>query len=124
MMKFIACAILSLTVLMLSSCVHRMPPAVAACKMSCVKRAQVCNKLCHNNCKRCIIGSCRKANSHYQRYRHEQCLKGGIIARNVNSYRDPLKCRKVTCNCRADFSICVQSCTGAIKKRLQAPPLC
>lgn len=44
--------------------------------------------------------------------------------RELNSYRDPLQCRKVTCDCLSDFAICKKGCTGVIPTKLQAVPYC
>ena len=97
---------------------------LATCKMDCQHRLKICSKICHNNC-----GDCAKAVNchvvrHYHQYKNEQCVQGGIIARELNSYRDPLQCRKLTCDCSADYSVCTQSCSGLIHKRLQVPSAC
>jgi hypothetical protein len=42
----------------------------------------------------------------------------------LNSYRDPLQCRKVTCNCHADYQVCIQSCSGVIHKQLRVASAC
>jgi hypothetical protein len=34
------------------------------------------------------------------------------VSRDLNSYRDPLQCRKVTCDCLADNNVCKASCRG------------
>ena len=98
--------------------------AIQSCTASCEQRAAQCNRTCRNNCQQCQAHVAQMTAKDYSRYVHEQSVKGGFIARNFNSYRDPLQCRKVTCNCRADYQICVQSCGGVVKKQLQAAPYC
>jgi len=99
-------------------------PTCAACKLSCIERAKVCKKVCRNNARQCKIYSFHSAARGFKHYFNEQCIEGGIVARDLNSYRDPLQCRKTTCNCRGDFKICVQSCSGLIQKRLRVPLVC
>ena len=96
----------------------------AACKMVCQQRMNVCNQVCDNDCRQCGTCSNRAALEHYNRYRHQQLVGGAEIARELQSYRDPLQCRKITCECMADYKICVQACSGVIKKRLQVAPTC
>ena len=94
------------------------------CKNVCQERLNSCNHECHNNCQECTQGSNCSTARDYNKYKHEQCVQGGIIARELNSYRDPLQCRKTTCDCYADYNVCIQSCNGLIHKRLQAAPVC
>ncbi len=96
----------------------------AACKNSCKERLKTCNQVCDNGCNECSLDAKCATARNYSRYIHEQNIQGGIIARELNSYRDPLQCRKTTCNCLADFNVCTQSCTGLIHKRLQVGPAC
>lgn len=125
-------------VLLLTACINQAPhpqhsaafakgqsiSPIAACKKSCQIRMYSCLNSCKDNCKNCQLRSKVSTGKNYARYVHEQCVKGGVIARELNSYRDPLQCRKVTCNCSADFDTCIQSCTGVIQKRLMAAPKC
>ena len=96
----------------------------AVCKLSCQQQFKVCNKLCHNNCRECSKSSQCSTAMNYNKYKHEQIVQGGIVGRELNSYHDPLQCRKTTCNCLADYNVCAQSCTGIIHKRLQVAPVC
>lgn len=96
----------------------------AACKKNCIERLKVCSQVCDNSCQKCSLAANCSAARNYSRYKHEQYVQGGIIARELKSYRDPLQCRKTTCNCTADFNVCTQSCTGLIHKRLQVGPAC
>lgn len=98
--------------------------AVNQCKQLCVQKLQSCRSTCVNNCPNCCGVARVNSATNYAKYVHEQRIKGVFIARELNSYRDPLQCRKITCNCSADFSTCTQNCTGVIQKRLQAVPYC
>lgn len=97
---------------------------LAACKKVCQKRVNTCQRLCHNNCDNCKLASASTTARHYGLYMKEVCVQGGIVTRDLQSYRDPLQCRKTTCNCWADYHVCEQSCTGVIHKRLQVAPAC
>lgn len=94
------------------------------CKKNCQQHLIACSQICHNNCQECSQSAHCKAAHNYYRYRHQQYVQGGILARELNSYRDPLQCRKITCDCAADYKVCTQSCEGLIRKRLQAAPIC
>lgn len=89
---------------------------VASCKQQCQKNARICDDACVNNCAACNICSKKKASNSYANYLREQCIQGGNIARELNSYCDPLQCRKTTCDCVADYKICIQSCASIIHK--------
>ncbi|AHE67361.1 hypothetical protein [Legionella oakridgensis] len=109
----------------LASCVKQpSSPEQTSCKISCQKQFDHCKTVCTDNCRRCSTCADVSAAKSYDQYKHEQCIRGGIIARELKSYRDPLQCRKPTCNCLADYRICIQSCSGVIQKRLQVAPTC
>lgn len=120
----------ALSLSLLAGCSHfnlgKQPvnPVFAACKMNCDQRAAACQKVCRNNCPQCCSYANQSAANAYYDYRHEQIVKGGFIVRQLKSYRDPLQCRKTTCNCKADYQICIQTCGGRIPKQLKAAPQC
>lgn len=118
-----------MTLICLASCATQQKfvsksTSLSQCKMTCVQRYQECASLCVDNCPTCCNASSNSTALKYTKYLHEQRIEGAIIARELNSYRDPLQCRKTTCNCTADFNICNQGCTGIIQKRLRAVPYC
>lgn len=128
-MKTLLTMAVLLFVCILSGCanspaINKGNPAFAMCKMNCDQRAAACQKVCRNNCPQCCSYANQSAKNSYCNYRHEQIVKGGFIVRQLKSYRDPLQCRKTTCNCKADYQICIQTCGGRIPKRLKAAPLC
>jgi hypothetical protein len=122
---FFTKATLYFAIISLVACVNpQIAKQVTQCKRSCLQQLNVCSQVCRNNCRQCgKVATCTAARN-YNKYKNEQINQGGIIARDLNSYRDPLQCRKVTCNCLADYNVCAQSCEGVIHKRLQPVPAC
>lgn len=123
MIKFIVSIGLCCGFLMLSACMYK-TLAQRACMTTCESRLAACSKVCRNNCSQCTAAAAQSTIRHSAHYEHEQYVKGALIALQLNSFRDPLQCRKTTCNCTGDYQICVQSCGGAIAKRLQHVTLC
>lgn len=97
---------------------------LAQCNMTCVTHFEFCKQNCVNNCPNCSCAAKQKAGVNFTKYVYENKVQGKKVMRELNSYRDPLQCRKVTCNCVADLMICKQSCSGVIQKRLRAVPNC
>lgn len=113
--------VLSLMIFMLGCTYQKStvsPQSIKQCTMGCIQQLDLCKKTCINNCPNCSAASTCTATKNYQRYVHQKRIEGGIITRELNSYRDPLQCRKVTCNCPMDFITCKQGCTGIIHKQL------
>ena len=110
-----------LTILFLISCVHSTQDRALAeqCHHRCEQYKQNCQKTCRNSCPQCKILSQVKAVYNAQRYQKDKVIEGGIIARDLNSWRDPLQCKKITCDCPADYQVCLQVCGGIIHKQLQ-----
>ncbi len=96
----------------------------AVCKQSCQIRLLQCNKACINNCPHCCLSANQRTARSYQHYLHQQDVQGIQDMRELNSYRDPLQCRKTNCDCPTDYRTCIQTCTGKIPKRLQKAPVC
>ncbi|WP_081964831.1 acyltransferase [Legionella norrlandica] len=94
------------------------------CQQICLEHLEYCKQNCTNNCRNCSSSATISAQKNYLKYLHEIEVRGGYITRGLQSYRDPLQCRKVTCNCAADFNVCNQGCTGVIQKRLLPVPYC
>lgn len=97
---------------------------VAACKITCQQRLQQCGQVCHNDYRQCNTAAYQSAVRHYDHYLHEQAVKGQNVVLELKSFRDPLQCLKITCECSTDYLVCKQSCTGKIRKRLQVIPAC
>jgi hypothetical protein len=100
------------------------PQSLTLCKMTCSQHLESCSQNCTNNCPRCSAESSYTSTKNYLKYVHEKQVEGGYIARGLKSYRDPLQCRKVSCNCISDFLACKQNCVGVIQKRLRPVPKC
>lgn len=97
---------------------------MSACQMTCVQHYKYCAQHCTNNCLTCSADANDSAAVNYFQYVHEQQIEGAIVTRGLNSYRDPLQCRKVSCNCMSDLLTCKQGCTGVVQKRLRPVPYC
>ncbi len=95
-----------------------------ACKTICQERFHSCRQRCHNSYQQCNMNAYDEAIQRYKQYKHEQCVKGESVVLELKSFRDPLQCIKITCECSADLLVCKQSCAGKIRKRLQVPPAC
>lgn len=89
------------------------------CIAHCDERFQYCKQTCDENEKLCRMKSEARAAVHFAHYQHQQKVKGQVVMEEVNVFRDPLACRKVTCDCVQDKNMCQQACRGAIHKRLQ-----
>lgn len=116
--------------ILLSSCSMHHPwtmmssPAVKQCQAACIKQHKICQTKCTDNCPSCSLSATKEARKHYKQYVHEELVEGNLITRDLQSYRDPLKCRKTSCNCYTDLMTCQQSCTGIIQKQLRPAPYC
>lgn len=97
---------------------------IAQCQQVCVQHFEFCKNNCVNNCPTCSWASTRSSVINFTKYVNEQKVQGKKVMRELNSYRDPLQCRKVTCDCLADLSVCKQSCSGVVRKRVQVVPNC
>lgn len=98
--------------------------ALNACKLNCKVAMHHCEQSCRNNCQNCTLLANSEAAVHFNQYKHQQQLQGSIVALELQSFKDPLQCRKSTCACSADFEMCAQACQGIIHKRLKVVPPC
>lgn len=101
----------------------RPTPAVAQCQATCAQHFESCKAQCRNSCRICSTKSKTSTEKRYERYGDQQMLQGKAINRELDSYRDPLQCLKVSCNCVADLDACNQGCTGIVRKQLLSNPL-
>lgn len=101
-------------VLFSSACHKHLPSTDAnttlACKQQCAQHLSDCTSTCHNNCASCLNKSVENAHRAFSTYVHEQKLRGCDLSRELNSYLDPLQCRKVTCSCLDDYHTCKAAC--------------
>lgn len=63
-------------------------------------QAITCIKNCNNDCRRCMHFAKLAAQKKYFNYRQEQFIKGSIRILQLNSFKDPLQCKKITCDCQ------------------------
>ena len=96
----------------------------AVCKEACHARMRDCTQTCYNSCQLCSASANCSAEMHYNKYKQQQRIQGEPVIRSLKSYRDPLQCRKTTCECTVDHNVCLQACTGKLPKRLQVAPVC
>ena len=116
-------------VLLLTGCTHAPQEAQVSqeartCKVRCQVAYERCQEQCHDACKPCVQQGNEQATAAYKRYHHERCVQGKTIVRQLQSYCNPLECRKTSCDCPADYRMCVEGCSGEIHKRLQVLPTC
>ena len=89
------------------------------CAKACKTRMHFCNKFCRNDPAQCKRWADASATVHFGHYRQEKLIQGEPIGSELQGFRDPLACKKVSCDCLADFDLCIQTCQGNIHKRLQ-----
>ena len=98
--------------------------AKRACERTCGAEKNVCVRTCEDSCKQCQKAEDKKTAQLYKNYIYEQHEQGKRVALQLQSFRDPLQCRKSSCDCPADYRVCMSSCTGQIYKSLQITPVC
>ena len=95
-----------------------------ACINQCGIEKSKCLEHCQYSCKHCEKYESTKMAARYKKYIHEQNIQGKRVALQLQSFRDPLQCRKASCDCQADYRVCVGQCRGKIRKQLQVKPFC
>ena len=95
-----------------------------ACERTCEQQKNVCTRACDDSCKQCEVRENKKMVRFYKNYIHEQHEQGKRVALQLQSFRDPLQCRKSSCDCPADYRVCMSACAGQIYKSLQVTPVC
>jgi hypothetical protein len=124
-LKFFLCT----AIILLCSCTSRhqhdvSDQAVRSCTSVCQQQLSHCKEVCEKDCKTCDGQSKQETRQHYKRYEHERCIEGKTLIRRLQSYHDPLQCRKMSCDCMADFRVCAQACRGQIQKQIQVEKSC
>jgi hypothetical protein len=117
------------SLIMLSGCAHynsykHQMQERAVCREACHEQQRLCHKVCYNNCPFCCERADGNAEIRYKKYKQQQRMQGSPVIRQLKSYRDPLQCRKTSCDCVTDHAVCLQSCTGKLPKKLQIAPAC
>jgi len=83
----------------------------------CKQQYQHCEQVCVDSCHLCKKNSKVVAMKKYALYLRQQQIQGDFITKLHRSFRDPLQCAKTTCNCMADYNICMQGQMGMVQKR-------
>jgi len=91
-----------------------------SCHIKCNMKLDICNKQCKNNALECAVKANIEASKNFKRYKKREFIQGKVLIEELQSFKDPLQCRKVTCSCQEDFRVCNQSCRGKIYKHLKA----
>jgi len=94
------------------------------CINSCLYQFKYCEKICIQNCNHCCIESKLRAMTSYNRYLTKCRIDGSPPVLRLQSFIDPLKCNKTSCNCHADLNLCKQSCLGKVYKSLKPYKFC
>lgn len=95
-----------------------------ACVKQCDIKKAACLRQCRYSCRNCDKAEHAKMVARYKTYVHEQNVQGERVALQLQSFKDPLQCRKTSCDCYADHRICTSACKGKIQKRLLVAPYC
>ena len=82
------------------------------CLQECAKTFTLCQTECTNTCDECKKENIIAAAHGYCQFIRELKVQNGLITRQLQSYRDPLKCRQTTCDCVADRAICQNACSN------------
>lgn len=88
------------------------------CHLQCNAGLDKCKTSCRNNLQECEVLSSMQAGLRFKKYKMRQINQGIIVNEELQSFKDPLQCRKVTCSCLEDFRVCKQACRGKIYKYL------
>lgn len=96
----------------------------AACHQACHEKHRLCQTTCFDNCPLCCAKQNSNTQTEYNNYKRQQIIQGKPIIRQLKSYRDPLQCSKISCDCMTDHAICLQSCTKKAPKKLQLSQSC
>jgi hypothetical protein len=94
------------------------------CLSHCLQDFQYCQNICTDNCPHCCVESSLRANQSYQRYLRQSKIDGKPSIQKLQSFDDPLKCNKNSCNCQADLLLCKRTCLGKVDKSLKTYNFC
>jgi hypothetical protein len=120
---FLGQVVTILLTLGLTACMHTPPSLIKppSCHTQCRTQLTTCAVICQNSCAVCSQEVQCKTDETYRQYVAQQRAQGLTVARERNSYRDPLACKKFTCDCMSDYDLCKQRCSGKVKPLLQNP---
>ena len=90
---------------------------IHACKDVCQHKSQNCQKVCGDDGRHCLENVMTHTKESYARYVAQQRVQAKDIALELQSFRDPLQCKKITCDCLADARLCAKACNVHLKDR-------
>ena len=99
-------------------------PEQKQCITNCLNDFQYCQHLCIDDCSHCCVESSSRAYQSYHRYLKQSKIDGKSPIQKLQSFDDPLKCNKNSCNCQADLLLCKQACLGKVHKSLKTYKFC
>lgn len=102
----------------LSACLHHVQHVSNDCQKQCLREFQFCKKTCRDSCPECCGVSKFHAIESYHRYARQSKVQGFFPINLLQYYDDPLKCKKNSCDCQADYVLCNEHCSGIITKKL------
>lgn len=122
-------SLLLCTLLFLTNCTYfktmrKIRLQTKQCQAACLVNWQNCAKYSQNNGKNCMRKCRFDTILYYNRYLREQTVQGVKVIRQLNSFRDPLKCTKVTGYCEADYQMCLNVCQGVYPITQIKPAFC
>jgi hypothetical protein len=94
------------------------------CQNQCLGELQYCRKICKDSCPNCCGLSKFHAMESFRRYANQADVQGFFPINLLQYYDDPLKCKKTSCDCQADYILCKQHCAGIITKKLNNTKPC
>lgn len=94
------------------------------CDRQCLHEALLCQKTCLKSCATCQSKAQRRAEADDVAYVVTQKKQGLRVARELDSFRDPLVCQKVTCDCSQDYHTCRKRCRGQRDNHAQSKHCC
>lgn len=128
-MKIFLQLIICLLLISTSSCSYytqyvKKEQQLKSCHLTCLAQKDYCNKTCKNNCQECTGLAKLQASQRFKDYKKRLTVQKKVVALELQSFQDPLQCRKVTCSCQDDYRVCAQACKGKIYKNLKAKAVC
>jgi hypothetical protein len=119
--------LVSLLTLCVSSCKTALVgpnPIQKQCIQACVADFNYCRKICVKDCFHCCAHESVKARTSLSRYVRQCRIEGKVPLSRLQSFSDPLKCNKNSCNCQDDLVLCKQTCLGKVYKSLKPYKFC
>ncbi|OGV25797.1 MAG: hypothetical protein A3F18_05655 [Legionellales bacterium RIFCSPHIGHO2_12_FULL_37_14] len=92
---------------------------MCSCENKCRARYAACVPICRDNCSECQAKAIKLSDARDLNYTWRERVIGKILARERNSFRDPLACTKVSCDCQLDLKNCLKLCKHRLTIKLK-----